>query len=110
MHAELERIVSEDEAARAAVEREVATARARVDAARAQLARERADRLRQLEHQRDDAVAKILVETDHEVARHQSHRETYLRQRTAAAEALFESAVDAYVRLVLQGPPGKADA
>ncbi len=104
MHLDLERVVAEDETARAQVDTAASMARARVAAAQAELARARDDRLHRLQQQVDEAVATILEDTDREVTRRRSQRERDARERAARADAILESAVDVYVRIVRDGP------
>lgn len=104
MDPDLERIVSEDETAQAAVERARSAAQTQLDAERAELARRREARLQQLTGELDETVRKILVDADREVVIRGARRETDLRERTTRAEAVVESAVDAYLRIVRDGP------
>lgn len=105
----LERIVSEDEAARAAVEVASATTRARLQATQADLAHARAERLCHLTQQVDEAVAQIVADTDREIARRVSQRDAYARARAAQGNAIVESAVDTYLRIVRDGPQSQVE-
>lgn len=107
MNIELERIVSEDEAAHAGVERAGLAARARVDAERQRLAADRAAKHQVLAKKIDDAVARILADAEQDVAARRAHRERWLQEYAARAEALLETGVASFVAIIRDRPRKK---
>jgi hypothetical protein len=88
---DLDRIILEDEAARAAVERSGAAARDRVEAERMRLEADREARLRILTGRIDEAVARLLADAEHDVAERRARRERWLKEQAARFEALREA-------------------
>ncbi|MBZ5558077.1 MAG: hypothetical protein LAO77_12455 [Acidobacteriia bacterium] len=107
MHPDLERISSEDETSRAGVNGAASAARARLEAVRAEVAREREERRRRLEAALDASVGQILDETDREVARRRARREAHSREAVARSAPLVARAADLWVRIVREGPAPK---
>ena len=109
MHPDLERILSEDDAARAGVDAARSHAAARLEQVRAGIGAERAARLQALGREVDDAVAQIAAEGDREVERRRVLREqrsTEVAERTAPLSA---KAADVWVGIVRPGAgPGEA--
>jgi hypothetical protein len=104
---ELERIVSEDEAARAGVERAGHAARERVDEERQRLGADREAQRRLLAKKIDDAVARILADAEQEVAARRAHRERWLTEYAARAEVLLETGAVAFVGIIRDRPRKK---
>ncbi len=107
MHPDLERLLSEDETARAGVERAQSAAHANLDMARANLAREREERLRQLQQELDETIAQMLAEADREVERRCALRSAHTRANAARGAALVDRAADLWGQIVREGPPPK---
>ena len=107
MTAELDRVIGEDEIARAGVERAAAAARERVEAERARLAEERAARLRLLAEKVDEAVARILADADRDVAARRAHRQRWMHEHIARGEHLMEGAAGAFAGIIRDGPRKK---
>lgn len=107
MHSDLERILSEDEAARAGVDAARSRAGAQLETVRADLARQREARLRELQQELDRSVAQILAEADREVERRRAQREAGAQDQAAHAATLIDRAADLWVQIVREGPsPG----
>lgn len=107
MHPDLERLISEDETARAGVNGAASAAHARLEAVRAGVAREREARRRQLEQALDDSVTQILAEADREVARRRARREVHSREAAARSAALIARAADLWLQIVREGASPK---
>jgi hypothetical protein len=103
MHSDLERLLSEDEAARASVEAARSRARVALETVRADLACQREARLRELQQELDRSVAQILAEGDGEVERRRAQREAHAREDTARTETLIERGADLWVQIVRKG-------
>ena len=103
MHSDLERVVSEDEAARAGVEAAAGRAREQLEAVRADLSRRREERFGELQQEVDRAFAQILAESDREVERRRAQRETHSREDAARSAALIERAADLWVHIIREG-------
>ena len=85
MHPDLDRLLSEDETARAGVDRARSAAHANLDVARANLVREREERLRQLQQELDRMIAQMLAEADREVERRGAQRNVHSVANAARA-------------------------
>ena len=107
MNIELERIVSEDEAAHAGVERAGRAARARVDEERQRLEADREAQRQQLAKKIDDAVARILADAEVDVAVRRTRRERWLKDYVARAEALLETGAGTFVGIIRDRPRKK---
>lgn len=107
VHPDLERLLSEDETARAGVDRARSAAHANLDLARASLAREREERLRQLQQALDRTIAQMLTEADREVERRCAQRNAHTRANAARGAALVDRAADLWGQIVREGPPPK---
>lgn len=107
MDPDLERVLSEDESARASVERAASAARARLERERATIAREREDRRRILERELDAAVATRLADADREAAGRAVQRADRIRACSARADTLLDKAIETYVSILRDGPPAK---
>lgn len=106
MHPELEAILSADEESRARLQQAQTAARLRLEAAGAERERRRRERhdaaLRTLEEE----VKSIIEQADRAIAERRRRRLLYLETRRLAAEKSFARAVEAYIRIVRQGPAG----
>ena len=100
MHPDLERLLSEDEAARASVERAQRKAAADLERIGHELAERRENRLRVLREQVDQAVAAVLAEGDREVERRQAQRAQSARETAERARQLVAAACDLWVSIV----------
>ena len=107
VHPDLERLLSEDETARAGVDRARSAAHANLDVARANLAREREERLRQLQQELDRMIAQMLAEADREVERRGAQRNVHSVANAARGAALVDRAADLWGQIVREGPPPK---
>ncbi|MBI3403046.1 MAG: hypothetical protein HY048_16660 [Acidobacteria bacterium] len=107
MHPDLERLISEDETARAGVDAASSAARARLEAVRADVACQREARLRQLDQALERSVTQILDEADREAGRRRARREAHSREAAARGAALVDRAADLWVRIVREGPAPK---
>jgi predicted NBD/HSP70 family sugar kinase len=107
VHPDLERIIGEDEVARAAVDAAAARVAASLDAVKQALASERERRLGELRARVNATVAAIVADSDAEVARRRAARESFERERAAAAAAAIDAAVDLFVTIVRDGPPAR---
>jgi hypothetical protein len=104
---ELERIVSEDEAAHAGVERAGHAARARVEGERQRLEAEREAQRQLLAKRIDDAVARILADAERDVAARRAHRERWLNEYAARVEAVLETGAETFVGIIRDRPRKK---
>jgi hypothetical protein len=104
---ELERVVSEDEAANAGRERAARAARERVEAERKRIEEDRRARHRVLAAKVDEAVARILAEAERDVAARRAHLERWLREHDRRADALLGAAADAFVSIIRDRPRKK---
>ena len=100
MHPDLERLVSEDEVARAGVEAARTRARTALEAVRADLARQRETRLHALQQDIDRSNAQILAEGDRDVARRRATRDAHVRQEAARTATLIDRGADLWVRII----------
>ena len=107
MHIELDRIVAEDEAALAAVERAERSARQRVDQERYRLEADREARRKELSKKIDDAVAKILADAEQDVAARRARRARWLEDHASRAEALLEAGAATFVGIIRDRPRKK---
>lgn len=104
MHSDLERLLSEDESARAGVESARSRARAQLEVVRADLARGRETRLRELQQELEESVAQILARGDTEVERRRAQREAHAREDAARTETLVERGADLWLQVIREGP------
>ena len=100
MHPDLERLLSEDEAARAGVEAARSRARVELEAVRAELARQRETRLHDLQQDVEQSVARILADGDDEVARRRAQRESRARDESARTATLVDRGVELWMRII----------
>ena len=107
MHIELDRIVAEDEAARAGVERSERAARERVDQERQRLDTEREARRRELSKKIDDAVARILFDAERDVTARRARRARWLEEHASQAAALLEPGAAMFVGIIRDRPRKK---
>lgn len=107
MNTDLERIVSEDDAAHADVERAGRAARERLDEERQRLDAEREAQRRLMSKKVDDAIATILADAEREVAARRAHRARWLKEYTSRAEALLETGADIVVSTIRDRPRKK---
>jgi len=106
MDPELDAILSADEECRARLHQAEEAARLRLEAARAERAQRRRVRHEAAMRQLDEEVASILAQADRDIAERRRQRLLYLETRRLAAEKAFAGAVETYVRIVREGPPG----
>jgi hypothetical protein len=107
VHSELDRIVAEDEAARAGVGRIERSARERVNQERQRLEADRETRRRELSKKIDDAVARILADAEQDVAARRARRARWLEDHASRAEALLEAGAAAFVGIIRDRPRKK---
>jgi hypothetical protein len=103
MHSDLERLLSEDEAARAGVEAAASKKRVQLETVRADLARRRDERLRELRQELDRTVSQILAEAERELERRRAQRETRTRENAARTSTLVDRAADLWMHIVREG-------
>ena len=104
MHPDLERLLSEDEMARAGVDAAAAAAATRLDVVRADVARQHEERLRQLQRDLDATIAEIVARADRDVSARRAKREALTREHAAGAAGFVDRAVEAFVQIVRDGP------
>jgi len=104
VHPDLERLIAEDEVARASVAAASDAARRAVDAARAELAQARDERLRELQRRLDADVEAIRRESLRDAATRQGRRAAFDRERADAAAAAMDEAVALCVAVLRGGP------
>ena len=107
MVVDLDRLVSEDEAAWAGLERVAAAAAAQVDAERMRLADAQAARLQAIAARVDEAVARILADAERDVAERRARRERWLTDHAARAERLLDVAADTVAGFLRDRPRKK---
>jgi len=108
VNADLERLFAADEEGRARLTAARAEAAGALDRARRNLEEERTARLSRLEAALEQELAGIRAEAE-EAARARARRRAEFRQaRRQASEALLPGAVEAFVRIVLEGPGKEA--
>lgn len=107
MHPDLERLLSEDETARAAVDAARSRADAQLEAVRADLARQREARFGELQQDLDRSVAQILAEGDREVEHRRALRETRAREDAARTATLVGRGADLWVHIIRAGPTAR---
>lgn len=100
MHPLLARVLTEDEAACALVERTRRNADARIAAVRAEIASAREQRRENLQHDLERTIGDLTAEADADRVRRQTQRERRSCERRAAAEALVDRGVAAILALV----------
>lgn len=103
MHPDLERIIGEDEIARAAVDAATARAQASLESVRHELAATRERRLTDLSERLDATIARIAADSDSEIARRRTAREGFERERAAGAARATNEAVDLFVSILREG-------
>jgi hypothetical protein len=104
---ELERLVSEVEAANTGVARAARATRERVEAKQKRIEEERQAWHRTLAAQVDEAVAQILADAEHDVAVRRAHRERWLREHLQRGDALLDRAAATLVDLLRNRPRKK---
>jgi hypothetical protein len=105
MHPDLERLLSEDETARAGVEAAQSRARMQLEGVRADLATQRETRLRELQQDVDRTVQQILTGGDREVARRRAQRDAHARKEAERTATLVGRGADLWIRIVREGLP-----
>lgn len=107
MDPDLDRLVSEDEAARVDVDRSASAAHARVEAEERALKAQRRERLVAREREVAAAVAAVAGDADRECLVRAARRDAAVRDQAVRADAIFADAVETYVRIVRGGakPP-----
>lgn len=104
---DLERLVSEDEIARAGIERAAAAARQRVEAERSRLAEARAAHLGLIERTIEAAVARILADAERDVAERRAHRERWRKDYAARADRLVDAGAVLVAGILCERPRKK---
>ena len=100
MHPVLERLLSEDESARAGVDAARSTACAQLDVVRADLAHQREARLQELRRDLDQTVAQILADAESETDRRRTLREAHAREVAARTAALVERGAELWMQVI----------
>lgn len=108
MQPDLERIVSEDEVQRAAVDAAASRARARLESERARIEAGREARLAARRREIDAEVEGIAAAAEREATSRRERRQRFSRDRRAAAAGVMTEAAEVYLRFVRDGPPVKA--
>jgi hypothetical protein len=109
VHADLEELIGTDEAARIRLEEAERTARHRLEAARADLQRDRRERRRTLEATLERDVAEIAAAAEREVRRRADDRARHLAACAATAEPLLERAAALFAAAIRDGPDTGAE-
>jgi hypothetical protein len=104
MSSDFERLLSEDEAARAGVEAARLRAAARLERARAEIAGQREARVRALQRDVDRQVEQIGDEAQREIERRRSQGDASRRERAARTAPIAARAVDLWLRVVRGSP------
>ena len=107
MHPDLERIIGEDEIARAAVDAATTRSHAGLESARQELAVARERRLAELRERVDATVAAIGAESDAEIVRRRAARESFEKERAAVSARATDEAVTLVVAILREGPPAR---
>jgi hypothetical protein len=107
VNVELDRIIAEDDAALAGVERTGRSARERVDRERHRLEADREARRRQLSMKVDDAVARILADAEQDVADRRARRARWLTEQASRADCLLEAGARMFVDIIRDRPRKK---
>jgi hypothetical protein len=105
MHPDLERLLSEDETARAGIASAQSRAGIQLEAVRADLARKRETRLRELQQDLNRTVQQILTDGDREVARRRAQRDAHARKEAERTATLVGRGADLWIRIVREGLP-----
>ena len=105
MNEHVERLLACDEEGRARLDRERTRARESLDATAHRLQEDRERRRRDLEAELDRELASIASEAERTVAERRRRREEFRIEQEAVAAAMLPRAVDAFVRIVRDGPP-----
>ena len=103
MHPDLDRLIAEDEMARASVEAAAAAGERRIEAARVGIAAARDRRLRELAQQVDETVDAIRNASERDAALRREHRKAFETERSTAAAATLDEAVALLVSVVRDG-------
>jgi len=106
MNEHLERLLACDEEGRARLDQERTRARESLDSLARRLQEDRERRRRDLEAQLDRELAAIAREAERTAAERRRRREEFRIEQDAIASAMLPRAVDAFVRIVRDGPPG----
>jgi hypothetical protein len=104
VNADLEMLVSADEQARAGVESARRSAEAGFSRAREEADRRKQDRARACEAALDREVQSIAEETARRVEERRQRRRRYVAGLSQTAAKLLPAAVEAWVRIVQDGP------
>ncbi len=104
MNEQLERLLACDEEGRARLDRERVRARDALQSLERRLEEERHRRRRDLEVELEDQLAGIRAEAERGVAERRRRREEFRAERNAIASAALPRAIDAFVRIVRDGP------
>lgn len=105
MNEDLERLLACDEEGRVRLEHERTRARESLDSLTRRLEEDRDRKRRDLEAQLDRELAAIRHESESAAAERRRHRREFGVEQDAIASAMLPRAVDAFVRIVLDGPP-----
>ena len=105
MNEHLERLLACDEEGRARLERERARAGESLDSLARRLQEERERRRRDLESELERELASIRREAELAAAERRRRRDEFRVEQNAIAAAMLPRAVDAFVRIVRDGPP-----
>jgi hypothetical protein len=104
---DLNRIILEDETARAGVQRSAAAARERIEAEQKRLEADRDERLRLLLEKVDVAVARLLADAERDVAERRGHRRRWLKEQASRLDALAEPGAMTVVTILRDRPRKK---
>lgn len=110
MNPDLELLLSADEEARARVEAARRSAEARLASAREGADRRRQETARTREAALEHEVQAIGEDADRQVEARRRRRERYVSGLSEAAAKALPAAVEAWVRIVRDGPPGEGPA
>ena len=107
MNPDLEIVLSADEEAVARVDAARRSSEERLTNARDEADRRRQDKARARQAELDRELASIAEDTARRVQQRQLRRRKFVSGLSEAAARLLPSAVDAWVRIVRDGPPGE---
>ena len=107
MNPDLEMLLSADEEARARVETARRSAEARLSGAREEAERRRQDKALAREAALDRQVQSIAEDTSRRVEERRLRRRQYVAGLAETAATRLPAAVDAWVRIVRDGPAGE---
>ena len=105
MNDNLERLLACDEEGRARLEMEWARARESIESLGRRLQEERDRRRRELEEELERELVSIGREAERAAAERRRRRDEFGAGQAALASTMLSKAVDAFVRIVRDGPP-----